>query len=53
MAIQVGGSGPDGLVEIIEGLNATDKLIASGVDNLNPGDAVTIRGEDQAIGVGR
>ncbi|MEZ6117636.1 MAG: efflux RND transporter periplasmic adaptor subunit [Pirellulaceae bacterium] len=52
-AVTVGRAGTDGLVEIVEGLNATDKLIASGVENLNAGDAVVISGEDQSIGVGR
>ena len=51
--VRVGAVEPDGLVEILDGLNATDKLIASGVENLSHGDDVTIRGEDKAIGVGR
>ncbi|MEQ9406561.1 MAG: HlyD family efflux transporter periplasmic adaptor subunit [Fuerstiella sp.] len=51
--VQVGGTGSDGLVEITDGLNVTDKLIASGIEDLSSGDVVTIRGEDQAIGVGR
>lgn len=51
--IQLGGAGPDGLVQIVHGLNVTDKLIASGVENLETGDVVTIQGDDQTIGVGR
>lgn len=49
----VGGTGPDGLVEIVEGLKVTDKLIASGIEGLETGDAVEVRGEDQTLGVGR
>ncbi|MFK8114078.1 MAG: efflux RND transporter periplasmic adaptor subunit [Rubripirellula sp.] len=51
--VQVGEAGTDGLVEITEGLTPTDKLIASGVENVSSGDAISIRGEDQTIGVGR
>jgi HlyD family secretion protein len=50
----VAGAGTgDGLVEITAGLNATDKLIASGSADLSPGDLVVISGEDQSIGVAR
>lgn len=49
----VGGESTDGLVEIIEGLNVTDKLISSGVENLQTGETVVVSGEDQTIGVGR
>jgi hypothetical protein len=52
-SVTVGGTGPEGLIEIVEGLNATDKLIVSGLKNLNSGDAVVVSGEDQSIGVGR
>lgn len=52
-SIHTSEPGPDGLVEVVEGLNPTDKLIASDVTDLSPGDAVVVRGEDQAIGVGR
>lgn len=51
--LTVGSASHDGLVEIVQGLNVTDKLISSGVENLEPGDAVTVTGEDQTIGVGR
>lgn len=52
-AVQIGGAGADGLVEVLAGLQATDKLIASDVQGLDSGEAVTIQGEDQAIGTGR
>lgn len=51
--LTVGGTGSDGLVEIVEGLNVTDKLISSSVENLQPGDAILVTGEDQTIGLGR
>lgn len=51
--ITLGAAGQDGLVEVVEGLNATDKLIASGPENLEDGDSVVVSGEDQTIGVGR
>ena len=49
----LGAEGPDGLVEVTDGLNLTDKLIASGTGDLSPGETVVIREEDQQIGVGR
>ena len=49
--IEVGAVSADGLVEILAGLNPTDKLIAAGIDDLDSGDAVTIQGEDLTIGV--
>ena len=52
-SVTVGGPGPDGLVEITGGLNATDKLVVAGTADLSPGEAVIIRGEDQTIGVER
>ncbi|MDA1232122.1 MAG: hemolysin D, partial [Planctomycetota bacterium] len=52
-AITVGGASPDGLVEVAEGLNITEKLISSGAESLHPGDLVVVRGEDQTIGIGR
>ena len=51
--ITVGGVSQDGLVEVVEGLNVTEKLISSGADKLHPGDFVVVSGEDQSIGIGR
>ena len=51
--ITVGGASQDGLVEVVEGLNVTEKLISSGTNRLHPGDFVVVSGEDQTIGVGR
>ena len=51
--ITVGGVSQDGLVEVVEGLNVTEKLISSGMDRLQSGDFVVVSGEDQTIGIGR
>ncbi len=51
--VDVGVPAADGLVEIKNGLNPTDKLIASGTENLRDGDEVIISGEDPTIGVAR
>ena len=51
--LTLGRTGQDGLVEVVEGLNVTDKLISSGVNDIQPGETVVVSGEDQAIGVGR
>lgn len=51
--VELGVTGPDGLVQVTRGLNAMDKLIASNVESLDEGDAVVVSGEDLAIGVGR
>lgn len=47
--VTLGGTGEDGLVEIVSGLNPTDKLIVDGAEALRPGVKVTIRDEN-AIG---
>jgi multidrug efflux system membrane fusion protein len=39
------------LVEIVEGLNAADKVIASGRDGLKDGARITVTGEDTNLGV--
>jgi RND family efflux transporter MFP subunit len=39
------------LVEVLDGLKPTDKIIASGHESLSPGRRVTITGEDQTIGL--
>jgi RND family efflux transporter MFP subunit len=45
-AIQLGKAGSDELVEVVSGLTPTDKLIASGVDGLEDGDAVQVSSQD-------
>lgn len=51
--ITLGPPGQDGLLEAVEGLRVTDKLIASETDNLQSGDAVNVTGEDSTIGMER
>lgn len=49
-AIELGKAGTEELVEAIDGIRSTDKLISSGHQGLQPGTRVTIAGEDAAIG---
>lgn len=49
--IAVGSRSSDGLIEVMDGLNGTDKLIASSREGLIPGDRVKMSGEDQILGV--
>lgn len=53
VAIQRGHSTPDGLTNVISGLQVTDKLIASGTEQLADGINVKIRTEDQTLGLRR
>lgn len=52
-AIKTGAETGDGLVEVIEGLVITDKLIASGTDGLQSGDIIETQAEDQILGMKR
>ncbi len=45
--VKLGPAGSEGLVEVLEGLNATDKIIASGRDGLNDGARITVTGEER------
>lgn len=47
--IQLGKAGTDRLVEVAQGLTATDKLIVSGRDDLSPGKRIRVVGEDQNL----
>ncbi len=49
-AVVLGQAGNDQLVEVVEGLNPTDKLVAGGREGLRHGDRITIRGEDSTLG---
>ena len=40
------------LVEVIEGLRLTDKVIAGGREGLRDGKRITITGEDSTLGIG-
>ncbi|TWU34316.1 HlyD family efflux transporter periplasmic adaptor subunit [Novipirellula artificiosorum] len=50
-SVERGPSSGDGLVEIQSGLKVTDKLIASGIDQLTSGRPVVVVGDDQVLGM--
>ena len=50
-SVRLGNAGTDALVEVIEGLTPTDRLISEGRVGLGDGDRVTIAGEDGSIGM--
>jgi hypothetical protein len=50
-SVRLGKAGTEELVEVIEGLNPTDKLISSGQEALKDGDRITITAEDANVGV--
>ena len=52
-AIRLGNAGNEELVEVVQGLNAFDKLIASPREGLAEGERVRIVGVDQTIGAPR
>ncbi len=47
--IQLGRASTERLVEVIQGLTATDKLIVSGRDELSPGKRIRVVGEDRNL----
>lgn len=49
-SIRVGQAGEGSLVEVLEGLTPTDKIISGGREGLQAKDRVTITGEDASIG---
>jgi HlyD family secretion protein len=49
-AIQLGRAGAGQLVEVVQGLNALDKLIVGGREGLRDGDRIRVTGEDRALG---
>ena len=50
-SIRLGNAGTAELVEVVEGLTPTDRLISSGRQGLNDGDRITVTGEDNRIGI--
>ncbi len=50
-AVVLGKAGTEQLVEVVEGLNAMDKLVASGREGLRDGDRITITGVDATFGI--
>lgn len=49
--IKLGKAGTDELIEVVQGIQPTDKLISSGHETLKPGASVTIAGEDSTMGM--
>jgi multidrug efflux pump subunit AcrA (membrane-fusion protein) len=50
-SVRLGKAGTEELVEVVEGLNPTDRLISGGREGLSDGDRITITGEDGNIGL--
>ncbi len=50
--IEIGNAGDHQLTEVKSGLNLTDALIVSGIEQLSPGTRVKIIGDDQQLGMG-
>jgi len=51
--VKLGTAGTDELVEVLEGLRNTDKLICDGRERLSDGRRIRITGEDSSVGVKR
>ena len=49
--VRLGRAGTAELVEVLEGLTPTDRLIVGGREGLTDGERITISGEDASIGV--
>ncbi len=49
VAVQLGKASTERLVEVAQGLTATDKLIVSGRDDLSPGKRIRVVGEEQNL----
>ena len=49
-SIETGPTSVNGLIEVIEGLNVSSRLISSGVDSLTEGCRIRITGEDTTVG---
>ena len=49
-AVKLGRAGTEALVEVVEGLVATDKLICDGREGIEDGQRIRITGEDGALG---
>lgn len=48
-SVQLGKAGTERLVEVVQGLNATDKLIVAGRENLKDGQRIRVGGEDRGL----
>lgn len=51
-AVTLGKAGTDELIEVVAGLTPTDKLIASGREQLEDGERIRISGDDPTFGLG-
>ncbi|MFO1007532.1 MAG: efflux RND transporter periplasmic adaptor subunit [Planctomycetaceae bacterium] len=49
--VRLGNAGTEALVEVVEGLAPTDRLISAGRESLKNGDRVHVTGEDSQIGI--
>jgi hypothetical protein len=49
--IKLGNAGTEDLIEVVEGLKATDKLISGGRESLRPNERIRIVGEDSSLGI--
>jgi HlyD family secretion protein len=49
--VQLGTATANDLVEVVEGLTPTDKLIVSGREGVREGERITVTGEDAALGI--
>lgn len=49
--VTLGKAGTEELIEVVQGIQPTDKLISSGHETLKPGVSVTIAGEDSTLGM--
>ncbi|MEO1529017.1 MAG: HlyD family efflux transporter periplasmic adaptor subunit [Planctomycetota bacterium] len=52
-SIQLGTLQSGGLIEVKDGLQVTDKLIVSGINELSEGDRILVRGDDTTMGLRR
>ena len=50
-SVRLGKAGTDDLVEVLNGLTPTDRLISGGREGLRDGDSIMITGEDSNIGM--
>lgn len=50
-SVQLGRAGTDQLVEVMSGVQPTDKLIVTGRESLSEGTRIRIAGEDQSLGM--
>ncbi len=50
-SVQTGAAGSHGMVEIINGLAVSSRIIVSGIEGLRDGDRITVTGEDSSLGL--